>query len=251
MQRASGSNRTSLSRTAFEGLVVLVALAAAVVVHVSFPELGSKPPPKPQAVSLDPALLRSASKHNPCVAGEVALTFDDGPDVYTQPILDVLNAYGAKATFFVLGSKVSRRPQLVRTAVRDGHLVENHTWDHPHLGDLTPAEIDAQIARTQQALRTAGAPTPTMLRAPFNDQDDEVREAAARHGLKLAQWDIDTNDWRGRRSADITDAVLARLHPGAVVLLHDGIQDPANTLNALPAIIQGIRSRGYCTATLS
>ena len=90
-----------------------------------------------------------------------------------------------------------------------------------------------------------------MLRAPFNNRDDTVRRVAARQGLRLTQWDIDTNDWRGRGSEDIADAVVAQVRPGAVVLLHDGIQDPSNTLNALPAIIKGIRGLGYCTATLS
>lgn len=251
MPRTIGDRRTSLARTAFEAFAGLVALAAILLVYLSFPGLSGWAEPRAEAVDLDPALLRSASTDNPCVAGEVALTFDDGPDAYTEPILDVLRAYGARATFFVLGSKVSRRPQTIRTAIGDGHLVENHTWDHPHLTDLTPAEIDAQISRTQQALRAAGAPTPTMLRAPFNSQDDTVRKVAARHGLRLTQWDIDTNDWRGRRSEDITSAVIAQLHPGAVVLLHDGIQDPSNTLRALPALIEGIRGRGYCIAALS
>jgi peptidoglycan/xylan/chitin deacetylase (PgdA/CDA1 family) len=241
----------TLTRSALEVVAALAALAAILAAHLSMPHLGSRLEPKAEAVSLDPSLLRTATTSNPCTLGKVALTFDDGPDVYTEPILQLLRAYGVKATFFVLGSKVSRRPQTVRTAIADGHLVENHTWDHPHLADLTPAEVDTQIVNTQQALVAAGAPAPTMLRAPFNNLDDQVREAAARHGLKLAQWDIDTNDWRGRHAGDIVHTVVSRVRPGSVVLLHDGIQDPSNTLNALPAIIEGIRSRGYCTAPLT
>jgi peptidoglycan/xylan/chitin deacetylase (PgdA/CDA1 family) len=242
------SHAPRLSRAAFEALAALVALAAILLAYLSIPHLGSQPESKAKTVWLDPVVLRTASKINPCTIGKVFLTFDDGPDVYTEPILELLRAYGAKAAFFVLGSKVSQRPQIIRTAISDGHLVENHTWDHPHLADLTPAEIDAEISRTQQAVRTAGAPAPTMLRAPFNNVDGTVRESAKKHGLKLTQWDIDTNDWRGRSSDDITNAVISRIRPGAIVLLHDGIQDPSNTVKALPAIINGIRSRGYCTA---
>jgi peptidoglycan/xylan/chitin deacetylase (PgdA/CDA1 family) len=241
----------STTRAVLEVVAATVALAAILLVQLSTVRHGDRPEPKAENISLDPALLRAASTDNPCTAGKVALTFDDGPDAYTGPILELLRAYGVKATFFVLGAKASRRPQDVRNEVADGHLVENHTWDHPHLADLTPGEIDAEISRTQQAIRAAGAPAPTMLRAPFNNVDDSVREVARKHGLRLAQWDIDTNDWRGRRPEDIAKTVAGQLHPGAVVLLHDGIQDPANTLEALPMIIKEIRGRGYCTATLA
>ncbi|MFI7543101.1 polysaccharide deacetylase family protein [Actinoplanes sp. NPDC049599] len=253
MRRAThaGRRRSSLSRTSLEFLAAIAALTAILLALLAIPHFGSRPEPVAAKVELDPALLRSATKTNPCTAGKVALTFDDGPDVHTEPMLELLRAYGVKATFFVLGAKVSQRPQTVRTAIGDGHLVENHSWDHPHLADLTAPEINAQITRTQQAVRTAGAPAPTMLRAPFNSLDDRVRQAATAHGLKLTQWDIDTNDWRGRRPEDITNSVVSQLRPGAVVLLHDGIQDSGATLNALPAIIEGIRSRGYCTATLT
>jgi peptidoglycan-N-acetylglucosamine deacetylase len=248
---SSAKRSSPLPRAVFEVSVALTALAAIVLTQLTTLHLDGWAESKAEKVSLDPALVRTASKANPCTAGKVALTFDDGPDVYTEPILELLRAYGVRATFFVLGSKASQRPRTIRTAVGDGHLVENHSWDHPHLADLTPAEIDAQISRTQQALSTAGAPAPTMLRAPFNNLDDQVREAAKRHGLKLAQWGIDTNDWRGRQAEDIVRTVVSQIRPGAVVLLHDGIQDPSNTVKALPAIIEGIRSRGYCTATLA
>jgi peptidoglycan-N-acetylglucosamine deacetylase len=251
MQRAVGKRPPSLARNGLEVLAALGALGAILFAHLSVSDSGGKPEPRAEAVSLDPDLVRTASKNNPCTAGKVALTFDDGPGVYTEPILQLLRAYDAKATFFVLGAKASQRPQTIRATIADGHLVENHTWDHPHLADLSSAEIEAQISRTQQAVSMAGAPAPTMLRAPFNNQDDQVREAADKQGLRITQWDIDTNDWRGRRSEDIANAVISEVRPGSVVLLHDGIQDPSNTLKALPAIIEGIRSRGFCTATMA
>ena len=247
----NGGRRSPLSRAVFEVLAAVAGLAAILLAHWSVPQFGDRPEPSAGPVSLDPDLVRSATTANPCTAGQVALTFDDGPGVYTEPILELLRAYGVKATFFVLGSKATERPDTIRKEIADGHRVENHTWDHPHLADLTSAEIDGEITRTQQAVSMAGAPAPTMLRAPFNNVDDQVREAAVRHGLRLAQWDIDTNDWRGRRAEDIAHTVISRVRPGSVVLLHDGIQDPRNTLTALPSIIEGIRGRGYCTAVLA
>jgi peptidoglycan/xylan/chitin deacetylase (PgdA/CDA1 family) len=199
---------------------------------------------------VDPAILRAATTDNPCTAGEVALTFDDGPDLYTRPILDVLHAYGAKSTFFVLGSKAVTRPDLVKAEAADGHLVENHSWDHPHLVDLSLGQIQAEIAETQRAIVAAGAPAPTMLRPPFGSTDATVDgEATAQH-LRVVRWTLDTNDWRGRAPADITAAILNNLAPGVVILLHDGTRESINTARALPDIITGLRARGYCTAPM-
>jgi peptidoglycan/xylan/chitin deacetylase (PgdA/CDA1 family) len=249
---AYGSIRpTSPRRSLFETLAAFAALGAILMAYMSIPKLGSHPEHHVTTVKVDPAMLRTASTTNDCVAGKVALTFDDGPDMYTEPILEVLRAYGAKATFFVLGSKVNLHPQTIRTAIKDGHLVENHSWDHPHLADLTTEEIDAEIVKTQQAMVATGVPAPTMFRPPFGNMDDQVRDSAKRHGLTIAEWDIDTNDWRGRRAQDIADTVISRVQPGAVVLMHDGTENLDNTLQALPKIIEGIRSKGYCTATLA
>lgn len=202
-------------------------------------------------VVVDPAVLRAATTTNACVHGGIALTFDDGPDRYTPAILAVLRAYGVKATFFVIGAKVAAHPELIRTEATDGHLVENHSWNHPHLSDLTRDEIRHQIDSTQQAIVSAGAPPPTMLRPPFGDADPDVDAGAAEADLTIVRWGLDTNDWRGRASADIANAVLGGLSAGQVVLLHDGVQESRNTLAALPDIIRGLRQRGYCTTTMT
>ncbi|WP_131742694.1 polysaccharide deacetylase family protein [Actinomadura roseirufa] len=204
--------------------------------------------PRARTVVTD-AMLRPAYPANPCRAGRVALTFDDGPDVYTPQILTVLRAYKARATFYMMGKKVAARPDLVRAVIADGHAVENHSWDHPHMADLEPAAIRRQLADTSAAIAAAGAPRPTLFRPPFGNTGPAVNAEARALGMRVVRWSVDTNDWRGRAPADITATVLGKAAPGAVVLMHDGVAASASTIRALPGIIDGLRARGFCTSS--
>jgi peptidoglycan/xylan/chitin deacetylase (PgdA/CDA1 family) len=194
------------------------------------------------------AMLSRADTANVCRRGRVALTFDDGPDVYTPQILEVLRAYNVRATFFIMGKKAAAHPALVRAVVAGGHLAENHSWDHPHMADLDAAAVRRQLADTTTAIMRAGAPRPRLFRPPFGNTDGVVDAQARALGLRVVRWSVDTNDWRGRRPADIAATVLAQAVPGSVVLLHDGVANSAATIQALPAIITGLRARGLCTA---
>lgn len=194
------------------------------------------------------AMLEQADTSNVCRRGRVALTFDDGPDVYTPQVLRVLRAYNVHAVFYMSGEKAAARPDLVRAVVAGGHLAENHGWDHPHMTDLDAAAVHRQLAATNIAITRAGAPRPTRFRPPFGDTDDVVNRQARALGLRVVRWSVDTEDWRGRRPADIAATVLDRAGPGAEVLMHDGVANSAATIEALPAIITGLRARGLCTA---
>jgi peptidoglycan/xylan/chitin deacetylase (PgdA/CDA1 family) len=227
--------------------LVAVALAFPVAHRVIYP-------PKPKSDTgqartiLSRAMLQNVSTTNKCVRGRVALTFDDGPDIYTPQVLEVLRAYKVRATFFVMGKKVALRPDMVRDEIAAGHLVENHSWDHPHMADLTPKQIYNELAGTQRAVLAAGAPRPTLFRPPFGNTSTVVDGTADALGLRVIRWSIDTNDWRGRAAGDIAAAVLDEVVPGAVVLMHDGVRQSAATVQALPVIIRGLRARGFCTA---
>jgi peptidoglycan/xylan/chitin deacetylase (PgdA/CDA1 family) len=226
--------------------VGLLALAAGLTVDVLSPpkKAGAE---KPRTV-LTNAMLQAARTDNRCTRGRVALTFDDGPDIYTPQILKVLRAYRVRATFFVMGRKAAARPGLIRAEAADGHLVENHSWNHPHLADLDQAQIDWQLAATQRAITAAGAPAPTLLRPPFGNTSATVDGEAKLLGLRVIRWSIDTDDWRGREPGDIAASVLDQVVPGSVVLMHDGVRQSAATVQALPTVIRGLRARGFCTA---
>jgi peptidoglycan/xylan/chitin deacetylase (PgdA/CDA1 family) len=225
--------------------VGFLALTSALAVEVLTPP--AKPVERARRIVTN-AMLQQARTDNRCARGQVALTFDDGPDIYTSQVLKVLSAYRVRATFFVMGKKATARPDLIRAEIAGGHLVENHSWDHPHMADLDPGQIQWQLAATQHAIIAGGAPAPTLFRPPFGNTSAQVDTEAKTLGMRVIRWSIDTNDWRGRAAGDIAAAVLDQVVPGAVVLMHDGVRQSAATVQALPTIIRSLRARGFCTA---
>jgi peptidoglycan/xylan/chitin deacetylase (PgdA/CDA1 family) len=186
-----------------------------------------------------------------CSAGLVALTFDDGPHLtYTKQVLDHLKARGAVATFFPTGSLVTARGHLVRRMGAEGHRVANHTYQHERLTSLSDSAIRSTVNRTDTAVRAAGATPLRLVRPPYGATSARVRQALAAGGYGHILWTVDPQDWRSISAATIRSRVLGNLHRNAVILLHDGTGNAHQTVAALPGIIDGIRSRGYCLGLL-
>jgi peptidoglycan/xylan/chitin deacetylase (PgdA/CDA1 family) len=178
--------------------------------------------------------------------GYVALTFDDGPTPLTPALLDVLEDHGARATMFNIGSKVGEHPELVEAELAAGHAVENHTQTHPDLATVSPGQVAAEITEATAALEAAGA-EPEWFRPPFGNTDERVNAAVAAAGLREVIWTTDTFDWQdGTTTQDVVDRALA-VEPGGIVLMHDGKQ---LTLDALPAILDGLAERGLCAGKI-
>jgi peptidoglycan/xylan/chitin deacetylase (PgdA/CDA1 family) len=188
-----------------------------------------------------------------CSRGTVALTFDDGPHgTYTPKVLDILRGRKAKATFFQVGANVASHPRITRRAHDEGHRIGNHTWQHENLTRLSDSAIRDTLRRTDRRIADTGAPRPTLVRPPYGSTNSRVRAVIGDLGMKQVLWTVDPQDWRSGRSAStITRLVLGDLHDGANILLHDAVGNSNNTVAALPGIIDGIRSRGYCLGTLS
>ncbi|MFD1506728.1 polysaccharide deacetylase family protein [Georgenia yuyongxinii] len=188
-----------------------------------------------------------------CSSGYVALTFDDGPRaVTTGQVLDALKGRSVRATFFVVGQNVERLPALVRRAVAEGHRVENHSWAHERLTDLSAAGVRTSLSRADQAVRNAGVRGTRLFRPPYGLTNATVRSVAADLGLRQVLWSVDPTDYAtGTTSAQIRDRVLGGLAAGAVVLLHDGVVNSPATVGALPGIIDGARARGFCFGVLT
>lgn len=182
-------------------------------------------------------------------SGYIALTFDDGPDAALTPqFLDVLDTYDVHATFFVVGSNVEGNEPIIARMVDEGHSVQNHTWNHPYLTQLTTDEIERQVELTNAAIVGAGAPEPQFARPPYGDYDGRVAGAFDAQGLQVVTWTnaLDIRDWDGPASPEqIVARVRVNLQDGGVVLLHD-VQP--NTLEALPGIIDAVHQEGYCIA---
>jgi peptidoglycan-N-acetylglucosamine deacetylase len=171
------------------------------------------------------------------------LTFDDGPHPrWTPKVLRLLARYHARATFFMLGREVSAHPGLALRVRRAGHAVGNHTRNHRNLLQLPPAGVRAEIA---------GGPRSRCFRPPFRDTNAFVRRMAAAHGMREMLWDVDTFDWSRPGADAIERAVLRQVHPGAVVLMHDGGGDRSQTLTALARVLPVLKSRGYTFRALS
>lgn len=174
--------------------------------------------------------------------GLIRLTFDDGPGAYTEQVLDVLKKYNVHATFYVIGRNVGGHTSTLRRIHNEGHAIGNHSFNHADLTRLSHAGILQEIVNTQTVIQQASGVTPTAFRPPYGAQNQAVREVAASLGLSVDLWSVDPEDWTAPGADTIVQRVLSRDSAGSVILLNILHQQ---TVNALPAIIEGIRKQGY------
>lgn len=151
----------------------------------------------------------------------VALTFDDGPSEWTDPILDLLAKHQAKATFFVVGQAIFERGASVMRAGYDGHEIGNHTYEHHRLTQLTDSQVRISLKATSGAIAMVTGRRPTLFRAPHFDVDDRVRAIGRELGLQHVGCDIDTGDWNATEDEIVARARTTR--DGMIVDLHDGL----------------------------
>ncbi|CAL9646369.1 Bifunctional xylanase_deacetylase [Streptomyces sp. enrichment culture] len=195
------------------------------------------------SAALDAAPARAAACN-----GYVGLTFDDGPSAGSTPsLLNALKQNGLRATMFNQGQYAAANPSLVKAQVDAGMWVANHSYTHPHMTQLSQAQMDSEISRTQQAIANAGGGTPKLFRPPYGETNSTLRSVQAKYGLTEVLWDVDSQDWNNASTDAIVQAA-SRLTDGQVILLHDW---PANTLAAIPRIAQNLASRGLCTGMIS
>jgi peptidoglycan/xylan/chitin deacetylase (PgdA/CDA1 family) len=185
----------------------------------------------------------------------VALTLDDGPDPrWTPQVLDDLKKHKAHATFFVIGKDAAEHPDLVHDELAAGDEIGNHTWDHPDLEALTPAQIDAEVEKGSDALRQIGAPTPKYFRPPKGLTDEAVGVIADAHKYRTVFWDVAVEHYVDH-APDLFLAVqtlLAHVRPGSIILAHDGgIPNRHRTMLALPMVLDGLQARGYRVVDVS
>jgi membrane peptidoglycan carboxypeptidase len=175
----------------------------------------------------------------------LALTFDDGPSEYTGAVLDILDQYGVKATFCVVGDKLTGSSQILRRVVAAGHALCNHSTHHDDLGTATPDRVRADIAGTDAAI-AAAAPgaVVTYFRAPYGNWGASS-EVATQVGRTPLGWSVDSEDWKLRGADVIVSTIEAQLRPGSVVLLHDGGGDRRQTLDALRILVPRLQRQGW------
>ena len=198
-----------------------------------------KPEPKPAPAVPAPA---------PTTGNKViALTFDDGPGPHTAHLLDILDQYGAKATFFLIGSKVSSQANVVRNIQARGHQLGNHSWSHPELPKLPVDQIAGEIDRTNDAIKQATGVTPAILRPPYGAVNGAVLEQLRLRGMSSILWSVDTRDWADRNSEIVCSRAVAGARPGAIILMHDIHQ---TSVGAVPCILSALKQQGYSFVTV-
>ena len=204
--------------------------------------------PKPPEPKPEPAPAPAAPAPAPTTGNKViALTFDDGPGPYTAHLLDILDQYSAKATFFLIGSKVSGQASVVRSIQARGHQLGNHSWSHPELPKLSVDQIAGEIDRTNKAIRQATGVKPSILRPPYGAANGVVLEQLRARGMSSILWSVDTRDWADRNSQIVCSRAVAGARPGAVILMHDIHQ---TSVNAVPCILSSLKQQGYSFVTI-
>ena len=189
--------------------------------------------------------------------GEVAITIDDGPDPDVTPrMLDALARFGATATFFCIGERVERHPDLVRRIARAGHAIENHGDTHRHTFSLLgPAALEREVARAQARIAAIGGIAPAFFRAPAGLRNPLLEPVLVRHDLRLASWSRRGFDTVSRDPDRVFDRLTRRLRGGEILLLHDG--HTARAANGapigavvLPRLLETLRRRALVPVTL-
>lgn len=176
----------------------------------------------------------------------VALTFDDGPHPkVTRQILDSLDRYNAKATFFMLGNRVQYYPEIALDVLSRGHEVGNHTWSHPVLPKLTEAQIMNEFTTTENAIIAAIGQESTVFRPPYGSTTDAINAIIPRD---VAIWSIDTLDWKHRDANKLVQSVKNQMHNNAIILMHDIHQSTADGLNG---VLDYLAKEGYEFVTVS
>ncbi|MEJ2008713.1 MAG: polysaccharide deacetylase family protein [Acidobacteriota bacterium] len=217
--------------------VLIVVGCAAVMAYASM---------APTSQLFGPALVRG-----PAGSRSIVLTFDDGPaPPFTEQILEILAENKISATFFLCGKNVERHPEIARRIVREGHTIGNHTYSHPFLFGRSRKFIAQEIDRAQEVIERVTGVRPTLFRPPYGARWFGLMPILKKRGLKLVMWSVMGFDWKYQTQA-IIRATTRKMRSGAVILLHDGHEQPppngidqSSTVQALPAIIEAATKAG-------
>lgn len=186
---------------------------------------------------------------------QVAITFDDGPNVhYTQKTLEILDFYQVKATFFVVGKNAVKAPEVVAKIAAKGHTIGCHSYNHFHHWLLTPKLLTTDIARAKSILTQITGKTVKYYRPPWGTFNIYTMAILKKMKLKPIYWSITSFYWNKNMTPKrIADNVLRQVRSGSIIVFHDNSHNKkalSNTLEALPLVIESLKSQGYHFITL-
>ena len=197
----------------------------------------------------EPAVAASASQKKLPIYSvkrddkKIALSFDAawGADL-TDSILSILEKHNVKTTFFVVGKWAEQYPDKVKALSDAGHEVENHSYGHPHMTNMSKEDMINELERCNAKIEEITGKHPTLLRPPYGDYNNAVIEAAEQCSMHTIQWSVDSLDWKGISADDIVKRVVPKVTNGSIVLFHNAGE---HTPEALPAILESLISEGY------
>lgn len=174
---------------------------------------------------------------------KIAVTFNCAWGAEDIPqILEILEKYNAKASFFILGQWANDNPEKVRMITEAGHEIGNHSNTHPDMAAMEKTEIFREIVRCSENIEKACGIKPELFRAPSGSYSNTLVEAASELGFTSVQWDIDSRDWKNLAPGEIIASVTKNVQKGSIILFHSGKE---NTLSALPQILEILSNRGF------
>jgi len=174
---------------------------------------------------------------------KLAISFDAAwGDDYTLEILDILDKYNVKSTFFLVGFWVDKYPEHVKEIYNRGHDVGNHSTNHPYMTKLSDDEIEKELNITGDKIEKLIKEKPILFRPPFGDYNDRVINVCKDNGYYVIQWDVDSLDWKEMGVQPVVDRVTRNVRNGSIVLFHNNAK---YVLEYLPIIIERLQREGY------
>jgi len=166
----------------------------------------------------------------------------------TQTLIDILEKFHVKTTFFVVGDWVEKYPESVKALHNAGHEVMSHSNHHDHYNSLSADQIVADVTASNERISAVTGVTPTLIRCPYGEYDDHVIAAIRSMGMEPIQWDVDSLDWKDYDADTICQRVTSRVRQGSIVLFHNAA---LHTPEALPAILTCLINDGYTVVPIS
>lgn len=181
-----------------------------------------------------------------CVEKEekkIAISFDAAwGDQYSEGILDILDKYNVKTTFFLVGFWVDKYPDMVKEIHKRGHEIGNHSATHPHMSKLSREQIIEELKSTDEKIKSLTGQEPFLFRPPFGDYDNTLIKTAKECGHYTIQWDVDSLDWKELGVDHVVDRVTRNISNGSIVLFHNNAK---YVLEYLPLVIERLQEDGY------
>lgn len=185
---------------------------------------------------------------------KVALTFDDGPDSDTTvQVLDVLKEHDVKATFFVIGKRAEADKEVLKRMKDEGHIIGNHTWNHPDLMKLDKDTIAKELMETEDLVEKIVGYRMSLFRSPYGSLNRDNVKQVADLGYKIIAWNVDSLDWKSLSGEQVRTNILENVRNGSIILQHSAGgpgEDLSGTVEALPVIITTLKKEGYEFVTI-